>query len=220
MSYIYVYQIKTSTGTVIKVGHGSTKPTTRMKDYTNRYELEVDISSLKYASISDSKAAEKYVHAELVKYGYRNIRDGKYGPQEIFQAPKGTSYKVAAKLVIKLSNTWVKENPHIDYKASDLIGGERSLRSENGASWQFNWIYQVYSFIKLSIILTIYSIVKHSVRFAMKLLRSILPVAIVILLFISWVLLIQQNGFVVGGLISLDLTLIIHKIGIRLKFWQ
>ncbi len=49
MSFLYVYQINTPTGVVVKVGHGSTKPSVRMKDYTETYGLNVVQSSLKYA---------------------------------------------------------------------------------------------------------------------------------------------------------------------------
>ena len=124
MGYIYVYQLITRSGTVIKVGHGKINPKSRMNDYIKTYGLNVDTSSLLFKKVSNSSQAEKYVHQELIKSGFRNIKDGNYGPQEIFQAPELVSYKEAAKLVITLSKRWENHYASFQYSASDLVRGK------------------------------------------------------------------------------------------------
>jgi len=124
LGYIYVYQLMTPSGTVIKVGHGKTNPKSRMNDYIKTYGLNADTSSLLFKKVSNSSQAEKYVHKELIKSGFRNIKDGSYGPQEMFQAPGLVSYKEAAKLVITLSKRWENHYASFQYSASDLVGGK------------------------------------------------------------------------------------------------
>ncbi len=95
----------------------------------------------------DSQACEAFVHEQLIQSGYRNIRDGKYGPQEMFQAPVGSDYQSVVNFVLGLVKKWEKEYTHIDHKASDLVGGYTQ-------NYPLNNVQKFLLFIKAFIIAT------------------------------------------------------------------
>lgn len=123
MSFIYIYKINTDVGTVIKVGHGKTEPSVRMREYVKQYRLDGDFTSLSYKKVDNSKRAEEYIHKSLILNGYSNIRDNKFGPQELFQAPPNVSYRQAKELFNRLANEWNEIHSYKRYKASELVGG-------------------------------------------------------------------------------------------------
>ena len=120
-SYLYVYQIQTPSETIVKVGHGVTPPELRMSDYGSTYGLEVIESSLKYWTVSDSAAAEKALFGRMKDLGYRNLKEGSSGPQELFQAPHGYNYQQVVEELEREVNAF--EGPR-DYTISDLVGAK------------------------------------------------------------------------------------------------
>lgn len=217
MGYIYIYRINTPVGTVIKVGHGSTKPQVRLKDYCDIYGLDVDVSSLKYVRVPDSQAGERSVHNELINKGYRNIRDGRYGPQEMFQAPKGASYNDASKLVIKLARDWKRGYIHIDYSASDLIDKQYSdnFNIENykvlnqlpiTVKWMIIWLINILH----SLLKTSYGVFKYLLRWILKSSHLLAVIALSVFLFYLTIYLAQTYGFI-GILFAIFIIIYLSK---------
>jgi len=117
--FIYVYRIQTPSEVIIKVGHGMTHPKMRMDDYCSTYGLDVVADSLRYWPVVDSVKVERQIFKMLEKSGYRNIKEGNSGPQELFQAPRQTLY---SNVVKQIENGLNDFNRAKTYLASDLIG--------------------------------------------------------------------------------------------------
>ena len=91
---------------IVKVGRTKDSASARMYHYSERYNIDILPNTLRSVGVTDDAKCESYVHNELVKQGYRNLKKRGTGAQELFQAPRTTTKKQAIDKVIELINKW------------------------------------------------------------------------------------------------------------------
>ena len=131
MSYLYAYLIE-HTQTIIKAGHGQ-DANGRMTDYCKQHGLKPIHKSLQEVTVSFGLPAEQWLHQQLEKLGYRNIRVGNTGAQELFQAPRGVTKSKAITDLKNLLEKWAVTREYEDV-SSDQISNTSKQKGYN-----FSW---------------------------------------------------------------------------------
>jgi hypothetical protein len=104
METVYIYNIKTPTGLVVKIGCTAQNAESRMWDYANKHGLTIDSDSLQTISVKDGKKAESAMHEIFLASGYRHITGLRFGPSELFQSEYIRTYNNAIKLFNSLES--------------------------------------------------------------------------------------------------------------------
>ena len=136
MGYLYLYQIDTSEGMIVKMGKTVDSPEGRLEAYTNHHGLKEVDNTLVSIEVKNCTEAEAQMESYLKSNGFCYVHRKRTGPKELYQ----NKYEVTFLEVIELFKAFPQGGIDLSnrpkykgcwYEAEDLVTSETFVKPLN-----------------------------------------------------------------------------------------